>query len=139
MWLRPEWAAFGREFLLELFRAIAAAAGPRFGAIDVATPAAGMGILDFEEVKVLFPIRPLLSEWFVAIADLDPLHSAVFELACFRHVSEVFTTRNGSAAKRSIKNGARQCFCSSRLYFCSHQVTHLKSLAEPQIARITQI
>src|SRR5262245_55914770 len=116
-WLRPEWAAFGREFRLELFRAIAAAAGPRLGAIAVAAPAAGMGILDFEEVKIFLPIRPLLSEWFVAIADLDPLHSAVFELACFRHVSEVFTTCNRPAAKRSIENRTGKCFCSSRFNF----------------------
>src|SRR5262249_16837035 len=126
--LRPEWPAFGREFFLELFRAIATAARPRFRAIDVAAAAARMRLLDFEEVKIFLPVGSLFSEWLVAIADLDPLHPAVFELARFSHVSEVFTARNRSPAQRSIENRTGKCFRSSGFYFCGNEVAHLGKL-----------
>src|SRR5207237_8532452 len=89
-----------------------------------------MGVLNLEKIEIFLPVGPLLIEWFVAITDLDPLHSAVLELSSFRHVSEIFAARNGSTAKRSIENGARKCFCSSGFYFCSDEVAHLKSLTE---------
>src|SRR4051812_43387738 len=78
--LRTKWAAFGCKFRLQAFCAITTATRPRFGSIDVTASAAGVGILDFGQVKILFPVRPFLVERRFAITDLNPLHATVFKL-----------------------------------------------------------
>ena len=94
-----------------------------------------MRILNLEKIEIFLPVRPFLIEWFVAIADLDPLHAVIIELSSFRHISKIFAACNGSTAKRSIENGTGKCLRSSGFYFRSNEVTHFKSLAESRRLR----
>jgi len=61
-----------------------------------------MGVLDSEKVEILLPIRTLLVERRIAVANFDPLEPAVGELPRLVHVSFVFVTGNGAAPERAV-------------------------------------
>ena len=98
-------AASRGEPRFELRGAIAVPTRPRFGSVQVAAPAAGVGVLDFDEREKFFPVLALLSQRRRAIADLDPLHASILELACLVHVAEVFAACDGALAERPVLDG----------------------------------
>src|SRR5438128_12521251 len=70
--------------------AIAVVARPRFGAIQIATAASRVRVLDLQQREVFFPIRAFFRERSPAVANLNQLHPALLELASLSHISEVF-------------------------------------------------
>src|SRR5713101_634482 len=85
-----------RQLFFELAGAVASAAGPGFGAVQVAATAAGVGILDSDQVKKLFPVGPFFLERHVAEADLDPADLALGAQAGLLHVAEILVAGHGT-------------------------------------------
>jgi hypothetical protein len=50
-----------------------------------------VGVLHFEKIEVFLPVGTLFCQGLVAVADLYPLHTAVFQLTGRRHVPLVLT------------------------------------------------
>src|SRR5262245_21296994 len=124
----PEKCAFARETSLESFRTIEVIAGPAFAAIQVPTAASSVGVLNFQQIEILFPIRTFFIERRIAVADFDPLNTAVRELTSRLHVSLVFVARNRAAPESAVFNGSIK-----RLLFAvpdsgCYQITHGLSL-----------
>ena len=65
----------------EARRAVAVAARPGLGAVQIAAAAARVGVLYPVEREVRLPIGALLGERRGAVAHLDPLHTALVQLA----------------------------------------------------------
>ena len=95
-------ATLGRRARFEARGAVAVAARPRLVPVQVAAAAARVRVLDFLEVKELFPVLALFGQRRRAVADLDPLHAAVVELARGVHVAEVLVAGDRSASERAV-------------------------------------
>ena len=76
-------------------------------AVQVAAAAADVRVLDLLEGEVRLPVRAFLGERRRAVADLDPLHAAVVELARGIHVPEVFVAGHRAETERSVGNRRR--------------------------------
>ena len=122
--LRFERASSGREARFEACRAITVSARPRLRAIRIATPAARVRVLHFQQIKILFPVGTLLGKRRRTVAHLDPLHAAVIELARVGHVPEILIAGNRSFAERSLVYGARQRICLSGFDASRNKITH---------------
>jgi hypothetical protein len=123
--LRLERTSSGCEARLEPCRTIAVAAGPWRGAVRVATSAARVCVLHFQQVEIFFPVRTFLGERRGAVAHLDPLHAAVIEPPRIGHVPEIFVAGNGSFPERSFVDGARQRICLSGFDTSGYKITHV--------------
>ena len=110
--------------LFKAARAIAIAAGPRFGAIFVPAVFAAVRVLHFQQVKIFFPIRTFLSQWNGAEARFHPVRHAVFAETRLFHVVDIFIARDGTAAERTIADGREQGFFLARFDTGFDQVTH---------------
>jgi hypothetical protein len=53
-----------------------------------------MGILDFDQFEILFPVGPLFEQRRRAITDLDPAHSVVRTKSGITHIPEIFALRD---------------------------------------------
>ena len=104
--------------------AVTVVARPRFGAIQIATAASRVRVLDFQELEVFFPIRAFLREWRPAVANLNPLHSTILELACLSHISEVFIAGDRPFPQGSVFDRSVKLPRLSGLHFCSHEISH---------------
>jgi hypothetical protein len=82
--------AGGVELVLQANSAIASSASPRLRAVTIAAFAAVVRVLDAGKLEELLPVRALLVERLVAIADFDPARGAVLAQAGLLHVSEIF-------------------------------------------------
>src|SRR4051794_7170289 len=91
--------AFFRKPSFEPGGAVAVIARPVPSAVQVATAAAGMGVLNFQQFKILFPIRAFLRERCRAITYLDPLNGTIFELPRFLHIALILAPCDGAAAQ----------------------------------------
>ena len=74
------------EFFLQLFRAIAVAAGPQLYSILVPAIASRVRILYAEQFEIFFPIRTFFCERRIAEASFHPDRSSGFVHARFAHV-----------------------------------------------------
>jgi hypothetical protein len=123
--LRLERAPSGREARFEACRAIAVSARPRFGAIRIATPAARVRVLHFQQIKIFFPVGTFLGKRRRTVAHLDPLHTAVIELPRVGHVPEIFIAGDRSFSERSLVYRARQRICLSGFDTSRNKITHV--------------
>src|SRR5204862_549583 len=76
--------------------------GPRFRPVLITAPAAGVRVLDGEELEVLLPVRALFLERHGTEAGLHPFHAAVRQLARAGHVVLVFIARHRPRAERAV-------------------------------------
>src|SRR4051812_32919345 len=88
------------ETSLESLAAVAVAAAPRLGAVEIAAAAARVRILNLVEREVRLPVVALFGERRGAVAHLDPLHAAIVELTGGVHVAEVLVAGHRAAAER---------------------------------------
>src|SRR5262245_34126279 len=100
--------ALGCQTRFEARRTIAVAAGPRFGAVQIAASAPCVRVLHFDEVEVLFPVLALFLERRRAIAHLDPLHASILELARNLHIAEVLVAGDRAEPERFALDRVRQ-------------------------------
>src|SRR5439155_8863716 len=92
----------------ETRRAVAVAARPRLGAVQILASTARVGVLNSLQHEVLFPVLPLLLERRGAVADLHPLHASIFEFSRLGHVAQVLVAGHGAAAESAFVNRLRQ-------------------------------
>jgi hypothetical protein len=78
------------EPFLEALGAGAVAAGPPFGAVLVTAVAAGVSVLDLDQVEEFFPIGSFLLERSRTVTDLHPHGRPVLQQASMFHIIEVF-------------------------------------------------
>jgi hypothetical protein len=121
---RLERASSAREARFEACRAITVSARPQLGAIRIATPAARVRVLHFQQIKILFPVGTLLGKRRRTVAHLDPLHTAVIELPRVGHVPEILIAGNRSFPEGSLVYGARQRICLSGFDTSRNKITH---------------
>ena len=112
------------ELALQALGAIAVLAGPGFGAVVVATVAAVMRVLHFDEIEVLLPIRPLFKEGRRAVADFDPAGGAVGAKAGVLHISKVFAAGDGASAEGAVFDRLEERLLAVGLDSGAHQVAH---------------
>src|SRR5262245_14654908 len=122
--LLSERFSFGRKASFEPSCAIAIVTRPAFRAVQVAAAAACVGILNFQEIEILFPVRTFLIERCGTVADLHPLHPAVGQLTCFFHVPLVLISSDGASPERAIVDGTFESLFFAFFYFCCDEITH---------------
>lgn len=125
-----EGAAGGLEFGFEFGGAIAVATGPGFRAVFVATIAAGVGVLDGEEVEVFLPVGSFFVEGRGAETRFDPMGDGVLVDACLLHVVGVFVAGDGAAAEGSGVDGGEEFAVASGFDAGFDEVAHLESIYE---------
>src|SRR5262249_35974572 len=103
---------------------IAIVAGPILSSVQIATAAARMSILNFQKIEVLFPVRTLFLQRRRTVTNLNPLNAPILELPRFRHVSEVFVSRDRSSTKRFLLDRALEHFFSAGLHFGGNEISH---------------
>src|SRR6059058_642742 len=67
-----------------------------------------VGVLHAQQLEILFPVRPLLVERYIAEADLDPADRAVVAQAGIGHVAEIFVARHRTATESTVLDCAQQ-------------------------------
>jgi hypothetical protein len=100
--------------LLQPGTAITIAARPWFFTVLVATFAAVVCVLHSLEIKVLFPIRPLLQERRGTITDFDPTHRSSLD-ARLAHIAQVLALGHGALAKFFTLDGFKKTVCATGL------------------------
>ena len=70
--------------------------------------------MHFLEIKILFPIRPLLQERRGTIADFDPTHRSGLD-ARIAHIAQVLALGHGALAKFFTLDGLKKTVCSTGL------------------------
>src|SRR2546425_11416894 len=118
-----------REPRLEACRAVAVTAGPRLRPVLVTTPAAGVRVLDADEIEVLLPVWAFLLKRRGAEAGLHPLHAPVGQLPGAAHVVLVFIAGHGPGAERALVDRAIERGALSGFDLCGDQIPHLNPLA----------
>src|SRR5512138_753953 len=108
----------------ELRRAVAFAARPWVGAVEIAASAARVCVLHSFEREEPLPILALLGQRSGAVADLDPLNAAIAHLSSLGHVAKVLVARDRTCAKRPVVDRARECVSASWLHTCRDEISH---------------
>src|SRR5437764_10767906 len=116
--------------------AVAIAARPWLGAVQIAAAAARVGVLDSVEREIRLPVVALLGERRRAVADLDPLDAAVLELTRRRHVAQILAAGDGSASERLLFDRALERMLASGLHPRSDQIPHYTALHVPPVDSI---
>ena len=104
--------------------AIAVAARPGLGSIEVAAPASRVRVLNLEQLEIFFPVWTLFRERGRAVADFNPLDPAVLKLARLLHISLVFISRDGPSAQRAVLDSAIESFGFPRFHFGGDEISH---------------
>jgi hypothetical protein len=97
--------------LLQPRTAVTIAARPWFFTLLVATVAAIVCVLHSLDIKVLFPIRPLLQERRGTITDFDPTHRSGLD-ARIAHIAQVLAPGHGALAKLFTLDGFKKTVCT---------------------------
>ena len=84
-----------RERLLEFFRAITIATGPRFCSVLMSAIAPRVRVLHTEQLEILFPVRPFFRERLIAKTGLNPRCDILIVYPRLFHVAKVFVAGNG--------------------------------------------
>ena len=100
--------ALPREPLFKLLSAITVATGPRLCSVFVPARAAGMGVLNAEQLEILFPIWTFLRERWIAKARFNPGGDTLIIYPRLLHVVQVFVACDGTFSKRAIVDCANQ-------------------------------
>ena len=112
------------EALLEAARAIAVTAGPRLRAIEITAFSSGVGVTNFDQLEVFFPIRAFLFERYAAETHFDPARHPVPGDTRVLHVIEVFVSSNGAATERARLDCVEQRLFASGLDACFDEIAH---------------
>ena len=118
-----------REPLFKLLSAITVATGPRLCSVFVPARAAGMGVLNAEQLEILFPIRAFLSERRIAKARFNSGGDTVIVYPSLLHVIHVFVACNGTFPKRAIVDCANQITFPARFHAGCHEIAHAEKVA----------
>jgi hypothetical protein len=117
-----------RALLLQTFfeslGAVAIRARPRFGAVLVPAIFAVVRVLDAQQFKKFFPVRPFLRQWCVAKAGLDPVCDAIRADPRVLQIVNVFIAGNRALAERAIGDGLPQIFFASLFHAGFNEITH---------------
>ena len=113
-----------REPLFKLLSAITVATGPWLCSVFVPARAAGMGVLNAEQLEILFPIRTFLRERWIAKARFNPGGDTLIIYPRLLHVVQVFVACDGTFSKRAIVDCANQITFPGRFHAGFHEVTH---------------
>ena len=102
---------------------------PRFRAVLVAAFAAVVRVLHFHQIKIFFPMRPLLQKRGGAIAHLHPAHRLVRGHPRFIHVPQIFTFGNRALPQRAAFDRLPQALPPAVFHSRSDQISHLGKLS----------
>jgi len=116
--------ALAAKFLLELLRAIAIAAGPRFGAIFVTTIPARVRVLNAEKIEIFFPIRAFFRERGIAKTGFNPDRNAAGIQSRLGHVMNVLVACDRTFAQCLVVDRLQQRVRFTGSYSCFNQITH---------------
>jgi hypothetical protein len=53
-----------------------------------------VGVLNFDKLKIFFPIRSLFGQRGITEANLDPADSPIFDQPGLDHIAQIFTSGN---------------------------------------------
>jgi len=90
------------EFFLQLFRAIAVAAGPKLCSVFMPAIAPRVRILYAEQFEILLPVRALFRERRLAEASFHPDRSFGFVYARLAHVVQILIAGNGAVPSEPL-------------------------------------
>jgi len=89
--------------------AIAIAAGPRLGAVQVPAIPAGVRVLDADQLEITFPIRAFLFQRRGTETGFDPMGSAIRGGTSLFHVVLILVTRKPTRGpQRAIVDGLQK-------------------------------
>src|SRR2546421_4442549 len=91
-----------RERLLEFFRAITIAAGPRFCSVLMSAIAPRVRVLHTEQLEILFPVRTFFRERLIAKTGLNPRCDILIVYPRLVHVVKEFSAAVGTFPSRAI-------------------------------------
>jgi hypothetical protein len=77
-----------------------------------------MGIYDFLQLKILFPVRALLLQRNRTVANLNPTNGAVITLHRLFHVSDILTPGDRSLTYLPRLDGRKPGLSLTMFYFC---------------------
>jgi hypothetical protein len=53
-----------------------------------------VGILNFDKLKIFFPVGTLFGQRRITEADLDPANGPIFDPSCLDHIAQIFISGN---------------------------------------------
>src|SRR4051812_12944702 len=112
------------EARFEAGRAVAVAAGPRLGAVQIAAAAARVGVLHLLQIEVLLPVLTFFRQRGIAVADFHPLHASILVRARLAHVAEVFVAGDRTPAQRVLVDGPLEGLRPVRLHARRDEIAH---------------
>ena len=113
------------EFSLQLFRAIAVAAGPQLCSILVPAIASQVRILYAEQFEILLPVGALFRERRLAEASFHPDRSSGFVHARLAHVVQIFIAGDGAPPERTVVDRADERTFLARFQLCFNEIPHV--------------
>ena len=113
------------EFFLQLFRAIAVAAGPQLYSILVPAIASRVRILYAEQFEILLPVGALLRERRLAEASFHPYRSSGFVHARLAHVVQILVSGDGAAPERTVVDRAAERTFLVGFQLCFNEIPHV--------------
>jgi hypothetical protein len=122
---RAERLALGSKTFFQAVGTVTTIASPILGSVEVTTTAAGMRVLDFEQLEILFPIGAFFRQRRRTIANFNPLDASVIELPGLLHISQIFVACNGSSAQRTFLNRSIERRFLTWLDFGCDQISHV--------------
>src|SRR5688572_17173971 len=98
---RSKRSTLRRKAGFEACAAVAVAAGPWFGTVQIAAPRARMSVLHLVQDEELLPVLTFFEKWRRAEADLDPPDESILAGASVRDVAKVFVAGDRALAECS--------------------------------------
>ena len=112
------------EFFLQLFRAIAVAAGPKLCSVFMPAIAPRVRILYAEQFEILLPVPALFRERRLAEASFYPDRSFGFVHGRLAHVVQIFLAGDGAASERTVVDPADERTFLSGFQLCFNEIPH---------------
>jgi hypothetical protein len=131
-WSALEGLSLSCQPAFEPLGTVTVATRPRFFSARIAASAACMGVLDLQELEIVFPVGPLFRQRRGAEAHLDPFDSAVRQLSGVRHVAQVLIARDGAVTERALVNGALQRLATAGSHTGCDEISHVLRAARLQ-------
>lgn len=116
------------HLLLEKSGAIAVAAGPGFRPVQIATMTSGVGVLDAEDLEILFPVGEFLLKRRRAEAGLDPADGSVIQPMGMLHVVQVFIAGDRATPQFPPPYRTKKRLLLLRPHSGLDEISHVKKL-----------
>lgn len=110
---RQEGLAAGFHLSFQPGGAVAIAASPRLGAVQVAATAAIVRVFDLNKIKMFFPVGTLFLKRLRTKAGLNPTYGSVVHKPRLLHVAYILVAGDRTFAQRAVFN----CFAKRLLVF----------------------